>query len=76
MSVQETTISKIQQMPDSLVKEVQDYIDFLLMRHHSGQWEMWQQFTEGTQIAEEGMAHYLPELEEYETQLEKGLIKW
>lgn len=76
MTLQETTFAKIHQLPDSLVKEVHDYVDFLLTRHDFERWEAMQNFMEGRQIAEEGMSTYLSDLEDYETQLEQGRIKW
>ncbi|MHC5833134.1 MAG: DUF2281 domain-containing protein, partial [Nostoc sp.] len=41
MSLQDQTIGKIRQMPESLVQEVSDFIDFLLMKHSSKNWELW-----------------------------------
>ena len=41
MSIQDQTIGKIQQMPESLVQEVSDFIDFLLMKHSGKNWELY-----------------------------------
>lgn len=32
MTIRETTISKLQQLPDSLLQQVSDFIDFLMYR--------------------------------------------
>ncbi|MEH2413412.1 DUF2281 domain-containing protein [Nostoc sp.] len=50
MSIQDQTIGKIRQMPESLLHEVNDFIDFLLMKHSAKNWELWLQFSESVEI--------------------------
>ncbi|MGV0023797.1 DUF2281 domain-containing protein [Phormidesmis priestleyi] len=35
MTIRETTIAKLQQLPESLVQEVNDFIDFVAHKHQS-----------------------------------------
>lgn len=35
MTLHEETVSKLQDLPESLVKEVSDYIDYLFWKHDS-----------------------------------------
>jgi hypothetical protein len=44
MNLPESTIAKINQLPESLVKEVNDFVDFLIMR--------WQQETKAAESQE------------------------
>lgn len=76
MTVYEKTISKLQQMPESLVQEVHDYVDFLLTRSDRDRWQLWQQFSESVALSETDMPDYLPNLKEYEEQLARGEVKW
>ncbi len=76
MTVQDTTISKIQQLPDPLAQEVNDYIDFLLLKRDSSRWQLWHQFSEGLETAESDFSDYLRNLEDYENRLAKGEIRW
>lgn len=41
MNVYDETIAKIRQLPESVVQEVNDFIDFLQMRRDSTRWQMW-----------------------------------
>ncbi|MFN6462052.1 MAG: DUF2281 domain-containing protein [Nostoc sp. DedVER02] len=76
MSIQDQTIGKILQMPESLVQEVSDFIDFLLMKHSGKNWELWLQFRESLEIAESDFSDYLSNLEDYEERLVRGEIQW
>ena len=46
MNVRDATVAKIQQLPESLVQEVSDFIDFLLMKHDQERWQWWVYFAE------------------------------
>jgi hypothetical protein len=35
MTIRQTTIAKLQQLPDSLLQEVDDFIDFITRKHQS-----------------------------------------
>ena len=76
MTMQEVTISKIQQLPESFVQEVNDFIDFLVLRHNKTLWELWTRFTDDQKLSESDFSNYLPNLEDYENRLARGEIKW
>ena len=66
MTVHDETISKIRQLPESLVQEVNDFVEFLLMKHNR----------ELREIAESDFSDYLTNLEDYEERLARGEIQW
>lgn len=70
MSIHDQTISKIRLLPESLVQEVNDFIDTLLLKHDSNY------FTECQEIVESDFCDYLTNLEDYENRLARGEIKW
>jgi hypothetical protein len=76
MTVYDVTTAKIRQLPDLLAQEVDDFIDFLLLRHDSTRWQLWTQFSEALEIAESDFADYLLNLEDYENRLARGEIQW
>ncbi|MFM6152227.1 MAG: hypothetical protein ACKO3K_18040 [Cuspidothrix sp.] len=76
MNIQDKTIAQLRQMPDALVQEVSDFIDFLIMKHGSNNWELWLQFSESLDIVESDFSNYLSNLEDYEQRLANGEIKW
>lgn len=69
MTVQDITIAKIRQLPESLVEEVNDFIDLLTLKYN-------QQFSDFVEIAESDFSDYLSNLEDYEEKLARGEIKW
>lgn len=76
MTVHDMTVSKIDQLPESLVQEVSDFVDFLLMRQDSVRWQQWNHFTETLTLSEADFSDYLSNLEEYEDRLARGEIQW
>lgn len=66
MTVHDQTIAKIRQLPESLVQEVNDFVEFLLMKHKR----------ELLEIAESDFSDYLTNLEDYEERLARGEIQW
>lgn len=76
MNLHEETIAKINQLPEPLVEEVSDFLDFLLMKRDNTQWQMWKQFAEGMKMAESDFSDYLSNLQEYEERLARGEIQW
>jgi hypothetical protein len=75
MNIQTQTISKIGQIPEALIREVNDYIDFLLWRdRHNRSTNMTS--LDSTEMVESDFSDYLSNLEEYETRLANGEIKW
>lgn len=76
MSMYDETISKIRQLPEPLVQQVNDFVEFLLIRSDSTRAALWTQFSEALKIAESDFSDYLPNLEEYEERLARGEIEW
>lgn len=76
MTTYDTTITKIGQLPESLLQEVSDFVEFLLMRQDSTRWQMWNEFNESVMLAEADFSGYLANLEEYEERLARGEIQW
>ncbi|MDZ7292355.1 MAG: DUF2281 domain-containing protein [candidate division KSB1 bacterium] len=76
MTVHEATIAKIHQLPEPLVQEVGDFVEFVLIRRDVARWQLWRQFAEALEIAESDFRDYLSNLEDYENRLARGEIKW
>lgn len=76
MTVYDATIAKIRQLPEPLIREVSDFVDFLVMRRDSTRWQLWTQFAEVLEIAESDFSDYLRNLEDYENRLARGEIRW
>ena len=76
MTVYERTVAKMQQLPEPLLQEVSDFIDFLLVKHDRIQWESWTHFREMLDVAESDFSDYLRNLETYEESLARGDIQW
>lgn len=66
MTVHDETIAKIRRLPESLVQEVSDFVDFLLAKYNR----------ESLEIAESDFSDYLSNLEDYEERLARGEIQW
>ncbi|RUT09008.1 hypothetical protein DSM106972_010610 [Dulcicalothrix desertica PCC 7102] len=73
MTLHEQTVSKLQELPESLVKEVSDYIDYLLWKHDSQNSFSSQ---ESLELVNSDFSNYLSNLEDYENRLVRGEIKW
>jgi len=76
MSVRDETIAKIRQMPEPLVQQVNDFVEFLLMKSDRSRAALWTEFQEAREIAESDFCDYLPNLEDYEERLSRGEIQW
>lgn len=76
MTIHEQTMSKIQQLPESLAQEVSDFIDFLLVKQDQTRWELWTHFNETLALADADFTDYLQNLEAYEERLADGGIRW
>jgi hypothetical protein len=63
MMEREVIVMKLRKLPEPLVEEVNDFIDFLLTRCD-------------TMLAESDFSDYLPNLEDYEGCLARGEIQW
>ncbi|WP_013324207.1 hypothetical protein [Gloeothece verrucosa] len=45
MTLHEQTISKIRQLPENLLKQVNDFVDFIVMDEDDDDtWSLWEQF--------------------------------
>jgi hypothetical protein len=75
MTVHDKTIGKIRQLPESLVQEVSDFIDFLVWKHSTKDSSLWLD-TEYIELVESDFSDYLSNLEDYENRLARGEIKW
>lgn len=76
MTIQEQTIHKIQKLPEPLLQEVNDFIDFLSVKQDTTRWQLWTNFSESETLSEAEMSDYLGNLEMYEDRLVKGEIQW
>lgn len=76
MNLHDQTIAKIRKMPEPLVQEISDFIDFLLIKNTGNQWQLWLQYTESLEIVESEFSDYLQNLEDYENRLARGEIHW
>lgn len=75
MTIHEEAITKIQQLPEALVVEINDFIDFSIIKRNTDKQEFWQQFTESLEIVEVDLSDYLSNLEYYKTRLANGEIQ-
>jgi hypothetical protein len=76
MSIYESTIIKLKQLPEPLAQEVSDFIDSLLTRRDKARWELWSHFNEALDLSESDFSDYLGNLEEYEERLVRGEVRW
>lgn len=76
MTVYETTIAKIRELPEPLVQQVNDFIDLLQIKHDDARYQLWTLFREVLEIAESDFGDYLSNLEDYEDRLAHGESKW
>ncbi|MBH8563922.1 DUF2281 domain-containing protein [Nostoc sp. CENA67] len=76
MTAHDETIAKIRLLPESLVKEVSDFIDFLVWKSSGKDSSSWLQSHESLELVESDFSDYLSNLEEYENRLARGKIQW
>jgi hypothetical protein len=76
MTIQEQAIAKIQELPEPLIQEVSDFIDFLRVKRDRQHWQLWTHFSEILSLSESDFADYLPNLEAYEDRLARGELQW
>jgi hypothetical protein len=76
MEIHEQTLAKIKNLPEHLVDNVSDFIDFLLIKQDTAKWQLWLHFKESLDMGESDMSDYLFNLETYENQLARGEINW
>jgi hypothetical protein len=71
MTTLDSTIEKIRQLPEPLLAEVNDFIDFLMTKPDGRRIQ-----ANELDIAEAGMSDYLLNLQDYEERLASGAIQW
>ncbi len=76
MGLHEIIVSKIRDLPEHLMQEVNDFVDFLIIKHDRERWQLWLQFAEAMELAESDLADYVSNLEAYEERLARGEIQW
>ncbi|MFL5804588.1 MAG: hypothetical protein ACJ8CR_22930 [Roseiflexaceae bacterium] len=76
MTIHDVTIDKIRRLPEPLAREVNDFVDFLVMRNDNVRWQLWTQFAEALEISETDFSDYLRNLEDYEERLAHGEFQW
>ena len=76
MTVHDETIAKIQQLPEPLVREVSDFVDFLLMKNNKERRQLWMRLAGASEMAESDFADYLSNLQDYEDRLARGELRW
>ncbi|MBV6621446.1 MAG: DUF2281 domain-containing protein [Rivularia sp. (in: Bacteria)] len=76
MTVRDKAIAKINNLPDSLIEEVNDFIDYLQWKHEAKTASSWLNSEEFKEIAESDFSSYLSNLEDYENRLARGEIQW
>ncbi len=64
MTIYETTISKIQRLPEPMIQEVNNFVEFLMLKNMQ------------VETVESDFSDYLKNLEEYEQLLARGEIAW
>ena len=75
MTIHESTIAKIRDLPELLAQEVSDFIDLLQAEQDDIRHQLWVLFRETLKTAELDFADYLPGLEDYEDRLARREIK-
>jgi hypothetical protein len=76
MTIHEETIAKIRRLPESMVSEINDFIDFILLKKDHKKPENLRLFSESMDLAELGFSDYLSNLESYEDSLLRREIHW
>ena len=76
VTVHEQAIAKVEQLPEPLAQEVNDFIDFLLLKKNEDRWRMWSRFSQDLALSESDIADYAQNLSQYEERLARGEIQW
>ena len=76
MSVHDLTIEKVRRLPEPLVREVDDFVDFLLLKRGRDPGSPWHSHEEQAQLAEADFSDYNANLSDYEDRLARGEIRW
>jgi len=70
------TITKIQQLPEPMMKELNEFLDFLIIRQDFKRWQQWNHFSESLELSESDFSDYLANLESYEDSLARFDLQW
>ena len=76
MTIYETTIAKIRELPEELVHEVSDFVELLQVRQDGNHSQLLAYVKEILDITESDFSDYLSNLKDYENRLARGEIKW
>ncbi len=76
MTLHDQTILKLQHLPEPLVQEVSNFIDYLLWKNQGQELIDTSDFTESLELTNSDFSNYLSNLENYENRLARGEIKW
>ena len=76
MTIYETTIAKIRDLPEELVHEVSDFVELLQVRQNGNHSQLLAYFKEILDITESDFSDYSSNLKDYEDRLARGEIKW
>jgi len=76
MNDRQVDISKLQQIPEPLVDQVNNFIDTLLQKHNSEPEQHSAFSAERVELVNSGCSDYLSNLEDYEERLSCGEIQW
>ena len=74
MTAKEYMIQKVKMLPDEMVRELRDFLDFLESRREKNEWKWLAQGSE--KAVHDDFSDYQTGIESYEDMLEKGKIKW
>jgi len=76
MLTREGVIEKVKTLPENILEEVNDFIDFLKIQREKKK-DMWKWLKKNQEkIGESDLGDYLEGLTSYEDMLAKGKIKW
>jgi hypothetical protein len=76
MTLQELTVSKIENLPESLISEVNDFIDFLQLKKDKQSIFSTNPLRNEIYLEESDFSDYLANLQKYEDRLSRGEINW
>jgi len=76
MNIQLIAVSKIKNLPEKLLYEVNDFIDFLTIKYKLSENYFEIQDNQDMTLYESDFSDYLKNLENYEQLLAKGKVKW
>ncbi|WP_013320947.1 DUF2281 domain-containing protein [Gloeothece verrucosa] len=76
MTIRDLAIEKLRTLPEPLLQEVNDFIDFLIHKNNQVPSQLEEQLQEDIEIFEADFSDYLSNLEDYENRLARNEIQW